>query len=481
MKKILLGVMVLAVFLLFGCSKDDTSKADSEDEPIKVTIYVPGIAQADQELVTEALKEYAGPRIGAYPEINFIGWGEWSDKKNLMMTSGEAFDIAFTSSWNYYNQEVARNAWLPLDDLIDQHAPSIRATVGDWLDSAKKDGKIYAIPTVKEGADGYAWHYNKKYVDKYNIPIMDIKTPQDLEPWLAFMQEKEPEVIGFLASGHNLPSTYLGNGDKISGENYLNIDGVVTHKWLDDGFWEMVEIQHNWYKKGYLEYNIDDISDKHVDQHMEAGNWFVWPHVSHPGKAGEASSQFGYPIVTGAYMHPQMVTRDIRRGSMLSISRTSRNPEAAIKVLDLMNTDPLFNNMINFGIEGVHYEFVNKEQGIIKPIGTTYRPNMQWALQNQFLNYLQEGEDPQKWAKYKEYNDTAGVYDTLDFFADITPIKTEIATVGGVDSSYVELLYRGLLDPAKYKDQIINDLEVAGVYKVEAEFQKQLDDFLANK
>ncbi len=478
MKKIILSVLVLTVLILFGCSKDDASKSDSIDGPIKVTIYIPGTVQADQDLVTEALKEYAGPRIGAYPEIHFIGWGEWDDKKKLMTAAGDDFDIAFTASWNYFDQEISRNAWLPLNDLISNHAPTLAETVGDWLDAPVKDGNIYAVPTVKEGAVGFAWHYNKKYVDKYNVPIMDIKTPQDLEPWLAVIKEKEPDVIGFLSSDNTLLSAYLGNGDRIAGENYFNIDGVVTHKWLTDEFWETAKIQHDWYKKGYLEYNIDDIGN-HTDQHMSEGNWFVWPHVSHPGKAGEASAQFGYPIVTGAYMHPQMVTRDIRLGSMLAISRSSKNPEAAIKVLELMNSDPLFNNMVNFGIEGVHYEFMNKDQGVIRTLGTTYRPNMQWALQNQFLNYIQEGEDPQKWVKYKEYNDTAGVYDTQGFFADYSSIKTQVAATESVFATYVDIIFRGLVDPMSYKDEIVKSLEDAGVYDVVAELQSQLDLFLS--
>ncbi len=478
--KNVLGVMVFTVLVLFGCSKADTNTSQSSGGPVKVTIYLPGTTQVDQAMVTEALKEYAGPRIGAYPEIHFIGWGEWDDKKKLMTAAGDDFDIAFTASWNYFDQEISRNAWLPLNDLIDQHAPSLRNTVDDWLDAPVKDGKIYAIPTVKEGAVGFAWHYNKKYVDTYNIPIMDIKTPQDLDPWLAIIKEKEPEVIGFLSSDNTLLSAYLGNGDRIAGENYFNIDGVVTHKWLTDGFWEMAKIQNDWYKKGYLEYNIDDIGN-HTDQHMEEGNWVVWPHVSHPGKAGEASARFGYPIVTGAYMHPQMVTRDIRLGSMLAISRSSKNPEAAIKVLELMNSDQVFNNMINFGLEGVHYEFVDENQSVIRTFSDTYRPNMQWALQNQFLNFIQESESPDKWKKYKEYNDSAGVYDTQGFFADYSSIKTQVAATESVFATYVDIIFRGLVDPDVYRDEILKAFNDAGVHDVIAELQKQLDSFLIDR
>lgn len=41
------------------------------------------------------------------------------------------------------------------------------------------------------------WVFSKEYVEKYNIPYKDIKTLEDLEPWLKLIKENEEGVIPF--------------------------------------------------------------------------------------------------------------------------------------------------------------------------------------------------------------------------------------------------------------------------------------------
>ena len=59
---------------------------------------------------------------------------------------------------------------------------------------------------------------------------------------------------------------------------------------------------------------------------------------------------------------------------MQAISRTSKNPEIAMKFLEMFNTDKYLNNLINFGIEGTHY--VKVADNVIKagPQNDQYNP-----------------------------------------------------------------------------------------------------------
>ncbi|MBF9013987.1 MULTISPECIES: ABC transporter substrate-binding protein [unclassified Oceanispirochaeta] len=484
-KRIGLGFALLAMVLiaspLFATGQKE---AVNDGEPVEITIYMPGSgAQADQEMVLEEIKAYAGEKIGAYPNIEFIGWGEWDDKKNLMIASGEDFDIAFTASWSNFEQEVSRNAWLALNDLIDENAPSLRENVGRFLNAPVIDGNIYAVPTVKEGAEGNAFLYNAKYVEKYNIPIKDIKTPKELEPWLALIKEKEPDVVPYLVVKDrvsDLPRTMMSNWDKLA-KGFSRHDGVVMHDWQNDKKWDWSATMYDWFNAGYFQPEAVDLKDPNDTKYWNNGNWFAFSHVAHPGKAGELSNQHGYSIVAGANLHQPMVTKDIHLGSMMAISQSSKHPVEAIKVLDLMNRDKYFNNLINFGLEGVHYDFVDQEKGIIELLSDGYRPSMGWALQNQFLNYITAKEDPNKWAKYEEFNVSADVYDSVGFFPDMNPVKTEMASISNVLETYERMLDRGVIDPNSIKDEFQEALINAGVEAVATELQNQIDSYLSSK
>ena len=53
------------------------------------------------------------------------------------------------------------------------------------------------------------------------------------------------------------------------------------------------------------------------------------------------------------------------RAAMNAVSSSSKNPEAAIRMIDVMNTDKEIFNMLNFGIEGTNYTM---EDGFVKEI-----------------------------------------------------------------------------------------------------------------
>lgn len=78
-----------------------------------------------------------------------------------------------------------------------------------------------------------------------------------------------------------------------------------------------------------------------------------------------------------------------------AIVRGSKNPERALKVLELLMTDQELNNLMQAGIEGVHYEL--DEQGIyhnLNPEQPTfaYEGFNTWALRNGDYKIPQESD-----------------------------------------------------------------------------------------
>lgn len=183
---------------------------------------------------------------------------------------------------------------------------------------------------------------------------------------------------------------------------------------------------------------------------------------------------------------PTITTGDTS-GAMLAISRTSENPEKAMQVINLLHSDPVVNNLLNFGIEGTHYVKKEGSDSIISlPEGTdpnnrTYNPGAQWQLGNQFLNYLWDNEDPEKWDKFKDFNARGVKSPALGFTFNSQPVKNEIAAVNNVNKQFKPALTSGAVDPNEMIPKYADKLKAAGIDKIIAEKQKQLDAFLAKK
>jgi putative aldouronate transport system substrate-binding protein len=94
---------------------------------------------------------------------------------------------------------------------------------------------------------------------------------------------------------------------------------------------------------------------------------------------------------------------------------------------------------------------------------------------NQFLTYTWKGDSKNLWNDMDGFNKSAVKSKALGFTFDSTSVKTEVAAVTNVTNQYALGLETGTLDPEKVLPQFISKLKGAGIDKIVAEKQKQLD------
>ncbi|MGO4274756.1 DUF3502 domain-containing protein, partial [Paenibacillus sp. TAF58] len=211
---------------------------------------------------------------------------------------------------------------------------------------------------------------------------------------------------------------------------------------------------------------------------MKAGTVFAVAQSLKPGKDAEMAIATGQKLVQVELTSPTISTA-AAAGSMLAISRTSKDPERAMMFINMLHSDKMLNNMLNFGIEGIHY--VKKSDTVIDAeMGSKkYNPGSAWMFGNQFLNYLQPNEDPQKWEKFKQFNNAGKPSPALGFTFNSEPVKSEVAAVVNVNNQFQAALYTGSIEPDDVLAKFKAKLKEAGLDKILAEKQKQLDEFLA--
>lgn len=454
-------------------------------DPVELSIYYPGTEQKDVGLVEAELDKLLKDKINATIKIHAVGWGDWSQKINLMVASGEPFDLMFTAGWDNFSGNVAKGAFTDVTSLIDQYAPDAKASLDPLLLSGTAvNGKNYAVPVQKEMAEEFGIVLNKDLVDKYQFDISSIKTIADLEPMLQKIKENEPNVTPMWGGKNNLsltPYEQIGNG-AVPGVVKEDGSTTVLDQWETPEMTDLLKLYKSWNQKGYFQ--KDPATQKDAGPSNKAGTIFAqWQQLT-PGKDKTLSQQWGHPVVQVVLTKVYTTSNDLN-GAMTAISRTSKNPERAMMLINLLYTDPQILNTLVYGVEGKHY--VKTGDNIIDlPPGVAsgqsgYTPGNNYMFGNQFLNYLWTTEDPQKWEQYKQFNESATPSPLIGFSYDSEPVKNEEAAIVNIYNSYIDGLSTGVMDYEKALPEFIDKMKKAGMDKVIAEKQKQVDAFLANK
>ncbi|MHB1394183.1 MAG: ABC transporter substrate-binding protein [Clostridia bacterium] len=495
-KKLLCLALVILIALTgaVGCAKPATAPAPAPApaeaaktpalEPVELTWYFIGNGQQeDVKLIEEEANKYLKDKINATIKLQCYQWGaEYDDKLKQMIASRQEFDICFTAAWaNNYMQNAVKGAFVALNDsndLLNKYAPKTKALLGDdFLAGSQIDGINYGIPANKEKAHAWGFIIKKDLVDKYGFDLSTIKTLQDLEPMLKVIKEKETNVYGLEALDGESPIKLLDwdvvGDDKCPGVVYNDSkDLKVFNEFAAPETMELLKTMRKFYQAGYIRKDAATVTDYNADE--AAGKIFAATKSLKPGKDAEMSLTHGFEWVQVYITSPVISSRDTM-GSLQAVSSTSKHAERALMFLELFNTDPYLNNLINYGIVDKHYAKVSDSIVKAGPDQKKYNPGTGWMFGNQFINYLYESEDPKKWEQFGEFNKQATGTQTLGFNFDPSSVKSEIAAINNLWDKYVPALETGSIDPEKNVPKFLEEMKAAGIDKVIAEKQKQLD------
>lgn len=479
-----MSLILLIALPALLCANGQSEGQETMETP-ELTWYYIGTPQADEDVVEAALNEYIEPLIGATVNINCINWGSaYEERMSTIIGSGEQFDICFTSNWaNNYKRNVSLNAFMPLNELVENTAPGIKEVLGeDFLYATSQNGKLYTLPSNKEKAHHFGLLLRKDLVEKYDMDISSVKTLDDMTPFFDIIKNNEPDVypLGNWGSGDNL--FLLLDWDRPVGSKVplsFNADGEVVHMLEEDRTMDLFNQARDFYNRGYVQADSSSLSEFVADE--AAGLVFATPKSLKPGKDGEyASTTPGYEWIQVDLTAPIMSNSETD-GAMLAISVQSKHPEKAIKFIELLYTDKYVKNLMTYGIEDVHYNKIEGE--VIRPVtDTKYQSGLGWAWGNQFNDYLTEGEALNKWEQFLNYNAAATPAANLGFSFNPENVSFEISACLNIWDQYLPSLTVGDVDDINtYKQEALTAFEAAGINVIREELQSQFDAWKASR
>lgn len=481
----------LLALLCAGCgsggnqiAQEDPSKVP--EEPYEINWYMYGTTLKDVASVENEINAYLKDKINATVKINRMEASQYKDKMSNMIQAGEYFDMCYVANWMVdYVVNAENGAFVALDGLFDKYLPeTYQLSDPVALECVRVDGKVYALPVIKENALAYGWVYRKDLADKYNIDMSQVKSFEDLEAAAKIIKENEPDIkfpVDWDAAG--APSGGLSAVNVLQGYNIGYKKGDETYTLINrleqPEIMEEFKLARRFYEEGLVK---EDILTNNTDttQRLKNGQTFCALVSLKPGKAQELFKNTNYEFEQQYLESPR---KPINSGisSMTAISATSKNPARVARFMELLNTDEYLNNLVVYGIEGKHYEKVSDKVVRVLPNSGYTLSGSQWTVANIYLTYCTEGEDPDKNRKLKEFDDSASPHPLSGFRFVTESVQAELAACQAVEKQYNNQVVLGAMDPEPIVPEYIAALKSAGIDTVIAEMQKQLNAFLENK
>lgn len=486
------ALVIGAMLFLSACGGNNTGSSSGGDSSTDTTVVLDvafpifGSVPKDLSLVQDSINAIAKEKINATVKLTPISFGNWEQQVNLMLSSGEKLDLMVVTS-TLYSGLVAKGQIIELDSLLDSHGQGIKDAMDPiYLNASRISGGVYGVPTIREFAASQGLTMRKDLVEKHQIDVSSIKTLDDVEAVLMLIKEKEPNLTPLVPG--NIGRTMLDSyrwfdqlGDSIGVlPNYDN-DLQVVNLYETEEYAEFVRKMRSWYSSDLI---LKDAATNKTSQFdlLKSNRGFAYLSNMKPGFEEQESRSSGVPVVTATLVQPVSTTANVT-GIMWGIPINSKVPEKAMEFLNLMYTDKDIVNLFNWGIEGTHY-VVQSDNVIDFPEGVDaatsgYSMNMGYLFGNQFLSHVFTGNDPNIWKETEAFNESAIKSKALGFTFDATPVKTEYAAVTNVVTQYKLPLETGSVDPDVVLPEFISKLKSAGIEKVIAEKQRQLDEWAA--
>jgi len=497
-------------------SSEASTEAAADDELAEHVVlkwYLCGSNVTDDTEVLKAANEYLTEKLNC--EIQPI-WGTWSDFNDgavLSLQSGEDVDIYFTCSWtsNSYANYAKDGYYVRLDDpennLLEKYAPTLFNEVlpdalvkGAYVDGASGYG-VYAVSGYKDIANQYCWDVNTDMLAKYGFTVDDVKEKgfygfDEIFKTIKEGEEKEtgttfypfmPEtgviercVLGTAVVGNegSLLSYYYNmedpsKGSDVYGETFLN-------KFTSDEFKKMCDKMREYYAAGYIDPELITTEAETLAAHRNEHTYAIATQSYAYGYEVQASAAYGINIEFVPCMPPYMDTTS-SQGAMMAISTASKNPERAMMFLNLLNTDPYLFTLLDYGVEGIHY---NKndigEVEFIEEARSQYSP---WTngMGNVTLLPPQKGQGADFWDNFKAYYGSADEIPILGFTFNSENVGVEMGAVANAATEYALTLSVGAVDPDEVLPDFLKKLDDNGMQKIVDEANAQLKTYLENK
>jgi putative aldouronate transport system substrate-binding protein len=500
----LLAAMLVLSVVSFSAAAEGTEFDISK--PVTLRIFSISDAPNDPALGAQFMADLNAilkEKLNVTIEREYAAGNNYQNNYQLALASGEKFDLIHSARYLDFAEHAGKGAFMDLTDLIPVYAPNVWSLFSEskW-NEVKVNGKILSIP--RNGYDPgtqTAFMYREDLRKKYDLPeitgfetiALYLQTIKDNEPELLPSDDYQSQVFGtmfipstkyqILDSMNDMHSNFV-----IDPENPREV--LVTSATPE--YLPFVKMLKDWSDRGFWPKSVLSNMDWGVFSVMN-GKAAASFNAQFPGYSWQAVQlaqdnpgwEADYFLFSDLNPEQSRVVKPSALSEMVSITRTADNPERALMLVDLiMCQDKELNQLVRYGYEGINYNMT--EDGRIDTTGIT-----QDKLYNYFPGGFFQNDEfkiipANEWAKHQEYlaKVRAREIDNVlaGFVLNIEPVQAEYNAINQVRTQYGFPIQVGLVEDVDtaYQD-FLKRLDDAGIEKVRAEFEAQVNAFLDAK
>ena len=364
-------------------------------------------------------------------------------------------DIVYIAGEEMYKEYIA-NKWIL---ALDEYLGSTGAKLGDYITSTllsgvKVDGQTFAIPNnVKMGEYTYML-IDKELADKYRYTYASFADITDCNYFLEDIKNSEPDSLLPIAASYKevmdmfvwywnievVDDYMLGYRYNINTENNFSVLGCLygdpantgrgkielgfNNLLADQNYLDLMSTLKSYEYDGFFKAENDDREGAVIS--FTNGTYAIKKQAFYDEDGKEKmDSDPSYGVYTDengkeyyVYVakYPQAEYSALF-GNMFAVSANTKNAEACMKVITLLNTNSYMKNLLQYGIEGVNYE-INDDTGMLERLNRDYLMDTE-KTGNCYISHPEEGLPADYWEDAKKQSNETLINPLLGFdFAD---------------------------------------------------------------
>lgn len=468
--------------------------------------YLRGTAPQDLPLVVDRLNQVLDARgFRAQVEMRVIDWAAFDARMAGIRAGNQPWDLVSISASSYPSW-LEEGGLLPLtaypnpatsrvENLLETRLPGLRAGLpAQAWEGLLRSGEIFTIPNQGAWASPRGFSIRADVVRALDLQadLAQVHTYADLALLLAKVQAAldagalegsgvaNGDAVRRVAARADLLLPENAGYDMLWGPFVVRYDdprGAVINWYQTPEFQKLAALRLAWQQAGYLP--EETLTPEQAGEGYRSGQYLVevgcqvWP-----GSALERAGRYGYEWIDQP-LAPSFLSTGAVLSSLTSVNaRIALEPERVRRVmlfLEWLHTDAEIYNLLAYGIEGRHWQWRDREKGVIALApGSQYRPDFVAQLGDRTLTFAADPLGVGAWQAAGRENARAPASVALGFRFDSRPVAAEAAAIRGITLELEEPLASGLAeDITKAARRLQKALEEAGLAAVQAEVQEQ--------
>ena len=495
---------LMMVFSLVACSGsngvDETpGETDANGRPhIKLIMYTQATPQPGMTEMIETVQAYIKEKLNVTLDLRLSS--NYDDTMGTKIDSLEAWDICLIGSSIDLQTYARRNAFADISNYVDLLPKTTGQLIDGALDSFTIDGKVYAVPILKDMFDRNGWSINQTMLDDLGVEFPeDYATKWDLIDFFYELKEARDEKYPEDEDSplvqdifYNYDQWYVSER-LVGGWNKPIVDVNISEEYgyagislNDTAFCPVYTQEFRDLMKMIYQLNDDFIGA------FDAKNFDADKVLLNSGKllgncgSGLISVSEDVNPNFKSKWYPSSICYAADYTFGFAINARCKYVDRALEVLELMQNDTYLATTLHFGKEGSGWTDTNNDNVIELTEKNSDSANRWWyewygwTLGGVTAMKAIPGSSTDYMEQMKELNKNSQPKPNRGFMFDSTNVQNELAAVNNVYAEYYNVLITGQnANVDKLVDQFIEELKNNGMDTIIAEAQRQLDAWRA--